>query len=198
MIKVGLTGGIGTGKSTVSNMFRERKIPIVDADIVAREVLKLYPEILSTIKGNFGKEFFDSKGDLLRREFGDYIFKNTNKRKEYENIIMPFIKKEIFKRIDFYKNKSEKICILDAPTLIENGVHKYMDFNILVWADKNTQIDRVKKRDKFNDEEALNRIKAQMPLEEKKEIVDFVIDNSKDLKNTKAQVNELIGKLNNI
>lgn len=192
MVKVGLTGGIGTGKSTVSSMFKQRNIPIIDADVIAREVLNIYPEIIKNINLAFGKEFIDEDGQLKRREFGNYIFQDEKKRKKFENIIIPFIKKEIFLRFKEYDLKGEKIVILDAPTLIENGLDKEMDFNILVWADKEVQLKRVKIRDKLTDAEALNRIKSQMPLDEKIKLVDYIINNAGSLENTEAQIDRVL------
>ncbi|MDP4179410.1 MAG: dephospho-CoA kinase, partial [Bacillota bacterium] len=178
MFKVGLTGGIGSGKSTVSEMFKNKGISIIDADIVSREVFNIYPEIYDKIRKEFGESFFDEKNNLKRREFGSYIFKNKDERKKYEAIIMPFIKKEINDRIDALSLENKKICILDAPTLIENGVHKEMDLNILVSVDLETQIERVKKRDNLSFSEVMHRINSQMTIEEKKQYVDFIIDNS--------------------
>ncbi|HDK7138310.1 TPA: dephospho-CoA kinase [Clostridium botulinum] len=191
IFKIGLTGGIGAGKSTISEMIKEKNIPVIDADKISREVLKLYPEILIRIKEVFGKEFLDDNGDLKRREFGSYIFKNKNKRIEYENIIMPYITKETFKRIKLLEENKESICVLDAPTLIEQGLYKYMDINILVWVDKDTQINRVVKRDGLNRSEVMNRINSQMSMEEKKKFVEYIIDNSKDIENTKSELDKI-------
>ncbi|APF27016.1 dephospho-CoA kinase [Clostridium botulinum] len=191
IFKVGLTGGIGAGKSTISEMIKEKNVPVIDADKISRDVLKLYPEILIKVKEVFGKEFLDDNGDLKRREFGSYIFKNKNKRIEYENIIMPYITKETFRRVKELEENKEQICVLDAPTLIEQGLYKYMDINILVWVDKNTQINRVVKRDDLNRSEVMNRINSQMSMEEKKKFVDYIIDNSKDIKNTKGELDKI-------
>ncbi|EDU35833.1 dephospho-CoA kinase [Clostridium sporogenes] len=191
IFKIGLTGGIGSGKSTISEMIREKNVPVIDADKISREVLRLYPEILIEVKEVFGKEFLDDNGDLKRREFGSYIFRNKNKRIEYENIIMPYIIKETFRRVKELEENKEQICVLDAPTLIEQGLYKYMDINILVWVDKNTQINRVVKRDRLTTGEVINRINAQMSMEEKKKFVDYIIDNSKDIKNTKGELDKI-------
>ncbi|ACA45882.1 dephospho-CoA kinase [Clostridium botulinum] len=191
IFKIGLTGGIGAGKSTISEMIKEKNIPVIDADKISREVLKLYPEILIRVKEVFGKEFLDDNGDLKRREFGSYIFKNKNKRIEYENIIMPYITRETFKRIKLLEENKESICVLDAPTLIEQGLYKYMDINILVWVDKDTQINRVVKRDGLNRSEVMNRINSQMSMEEKKKFVEYIIDNSKDIENTKNELDKI-------
>ncbi|EJP6472811.1 dephospho-CoA kinase [Clostridium botulinum] len=191
IFKIGLTGGIGAGKSTVSEMIKEKNIPVIDADKISREVLKLYPEILIKVKETFGEEFLDNNGELKRKEFGSYIFKNENKRIEYENIIMPYIKKETFERIKALEKNKESICVLDAPTLIEQGLYKYMDINILVWVDKDVQISRVKKRDGLSTAEVINRINSQISMEEKKKFVNYIIDNSRDIENTKGELDKI-------
>ncbi|MDY4949911.1 MAG: dephospho-CoA kinase [Clostridium cadaveris] len=192
MFKIGLTGGIGTGKSTVSKLFKDYGIPIIDADIISREVLKKYPEILEDIKNTFNDGFFDENGELKRREFGNYIFKFPNERIAYENIIIPYIKKDIEETFKYYEDEGEKAVILDAPTLIENNLHSEMDFNILVYANHDIQIFRVMERDSLNREEVLNRINAQMSIDEKKSLVNFIIDNGGNFENTEEQVEEIV------
>lgn len=196
MLKVGLTGGIGTGKSTVSQVFKEEGFPIIDADVIAKEVLKIYPNILEDIKETFGDGFFDDQGNLKRREFGSYIFKFSKERLKYENIILPYIKKHISTLLKEYENRGTKAIILDAPTLIENNMHLEMDFNILVYTSQDTQILRVMDRDNLTKEEVINRINAQMPLEDKKDMVNFIIDNGKSYKSTIDQVKEIISFIN--
>ena len=196
MLKIGLTGGISSGKSTVSNLLKEQGFTIIDADIIAREVLEVYPEILESVRKNFGEGFFDYRGTFLRKEFGNYIFKYPRDRIKYEEIIMPFIKKEIFNKLEEYNKKGERVVILDAPTLIENNLQDSMDYNILVWVSKEVQLSRLTKRDTITNNEALNRIKSQMDLDSKKEFVNFIIDNSKDLNSTKEQVRDIVNILN--
>ncbi len=104
---------------------------------------------------------------------------------------MPYIIKETFERMEELKKNKEPICVLDAPTLIEQGLYKYMDVNILVWVDKNTQINRVVKRDGLNKSEVINRINSQMSMEEKKKFVNYIIDNSKDIENTKGELDKI-------
>ncbi|ABK60480.1 MULTISPECIES: dephospho-CoA kinase [Clostridium] len=195
MITVGLTGGIGSGKSTISNMIKSKDIPIIDADLISREVLNIYPEILQEIKETFGEEFVDADGNLKRRELGNHIFGQDDLRKKLENIIIPYIKKEVFNRIEECNKLNEKICVVDAPTLIEHKINEKMDYNILVWVDKNTQIERVKLRDNMDYEEVIKRINSQMSLEEKSKYVDFTIDNSGSLDNTKKELEEVLGKV---
>ncbi|WP_160673383.1 dephospho-CoA kinase [Clostridium sp. C8-1-8] len=192
MIKVGLTGGIGTGKSTVSKILLESGFCIIDADKIAKDVLSKYPEILLRVKDDFGDGFFDWRGEFRRKEFGNHIFRFPKQRVKYENIIMPYIIKEINEQFEAYNKKGVGIVILDAPTLIENNMNEDMDFVILVWSDSSAQISRLKLRDKLSQSEALNRINAQLPLERKKEYANFIIDNSASLVKTKEQVDDMI------
>ncbi|WP_297711890.1 dephospho-CoA kinase [Clostridium sp.] len=198
MIKIGLTGGIGSGKSTVSFMLKEAGFNIIDADVIARDVLVKYPEILERVRVEFGAGFFDWRGDFRRKEFGNHIFRFPKQRKKYEEIILPYIKREIYENIDKLEKKNADFVILDAPTLIENDLHKDMDYVILVWVDKNTQIQRVKSRDILSKDEAINRINAQMPLDRKKDFSNIVIENNDTLAKTKEQVDLLIEFLKSI
>lgn len=192
-LKIGLTGGIGSGKSTIAKMFKDKGIDVIDADKIAREVLEKYPSILEYIKDNFGEKYLDEYGDLKRREFGNYIFScSKEERKKYEDIIIPYIKKEIFLELDKHEKNGESMIILDAPTLIENDLHTYMDYIIVVWVDNNTQIMRIKNRDKLSRDEAINRLNAQISLDRKKEYAHIIIDNNNDLLKTKKQVDKVI------
>jgi len=195
MLKVGITGGIGSGKSTVTNMLREKCFPIVDADIVSRDVFEIYPEIISKIKVEFGDEFFNKKDTLNRKMFGDYIFKDEIRRKKLENIMMPFIIKEIHQRIKTFEEKNIQLCFLDAPTLIENNLHTSMDIIILVWVSSEVQIHRVMSRDGLKIDETMDRIGAQMAIDEKKKFADFIIDNGGSIENTKLQLELIITQL---
>ena len=192
MIKIGLTGGIGTGKSTVSKMMISAGIKVLDADLVARNVLQVYPEILQKIRIEFGDAYFDWRGEFRRKEFGNHIFRFPQERIKYEEIIIPYIKKEIYEALKRYEENGEKIIVLDAPTLIENGLHKDMDYVILVHADTNTQIQRVKARDRLSNGDVNTRINSQMQLEEKKKFANIIIDNSGDLASTQKQVEGII------
>lgn len=196
MLKVGLTGGIGTGKSTVSKFLKDAGFPIIDADVISREVLDKYPDILKRIRKEFGEGFFDWKGEFRRKEFGNHIFRFPRLRTRYEDLIIPYIIKEIDEAFKKLEDKKAKIVILDAPTLIENNLHEVMDLVIVVWADHNTQLSRIRDRDRLGTGEALQRINAQLSLEKKKEYANIIIDNSKDILSTEVQVRDLIGILN--
>ncbi|MGM9933915.1 dephospho-CoA kinase [uncultured Clostridium sp.] len=192
MIKIGLTGGIGTGKSTVSKILSTESFKVIDADLIAREVLEKNPRILDIIRTQFGSGFFDWRGEFRRKEFGNHIFRFPKQRIKYEGIIIPYIKEEIENQFKRYEKKGEKIVILDAPTLIENNLHLEMDYVILVVADNSVQIKRIIERDKLTKSDAVSRINSQMPVEQKKEFANIIIDNNGDLIETQKQVYDLI------
>ena len=171
---------------------KNNKFKIIDADDIAKEVLEKNPQILETVRVEFGAGFFDWRGEFRRKEFGNHIFRFPKQRVKYEQIIMPYIKKYIEDELENYRKKKEKIVILDAPTLIENKMHEEMDYVILVCADNSVQIRRVMERDKLSKVEAVSRINSQMSMEEKKEYANILIDNNGDLENTKRQVDDLI------
>lgn len=108
MIKIGLTGGICSGKSTISKLLKDASFSIIDADNIAKEVLIKYPEILERVKVEFGSHFFDWRGEFRRHEFGNHIFRFQGERIKYENIIMPYIKEKLKKNLMLLK-KWEKI-----------------------------------------------------------------------------------------
>ncbi len=195
ILKIGLTGGIGCGKSTISMIFRENSIPVIDADEISRKVLVNHPDILLEIRKSFGDEYFDENGEFLRRKMGNLIFSDKSRKVQYENIIMPHIFHDIFSEIKKYNDVGEEICIIDAPTLIENKLHTYMDKIIVVIASEEIQIERVMRRDNFSMEEAIIRINNQMSTKEKCKFADFIIDNSGNLQETRIKVMKVISKL---
>lgn len=195
MIKIGITGGIGSGKSTVSKIIKDKGIEIIDADKIARNILNIYPELLSAIRLEFGDSFFDKEGALLRKKLGSYIFEEKDRVKRLDEIMIPKIKEQINLEFEVNRAKGAKICILDAPTLIEQNIYKDMDKNILVWVDRKTQFERVKQRDALDYEEIKNRIDAQMPLDNKKKYVDYIIDNTGNFEKTKEQINKVLSDI---
>lgn len=183
IIKVGITGTIGSGKSTVSGFLREKGFDVIDADVISREILYKYKEAEGKIKYTFGEDCFEN-GKLNRRKLGTIVFNDEEKRKELENITIPYIIKEINMKIEVLRNFGKEIVFIDAPTLIEHGLHKSMDYNILITLDEEIRIARVINRDKISREEVLKRINAQMSEEEKAKYVDFIVKNDGKVEET--------------
>ncbi|HSL86898.1 MAG TPA: dephospho-CoA kinase [Bacteroidales bacterium] len=191
MVKVGLTGGIATGKTTMAEHMKALGIRVIDADLIAREVLSIYPEILAYLKEAYGDRVFDGE-KLDRKALGRIIFQDKEERKKYLKIIMPKIRLEIEKRLD---EAEEEIVVLDAPLLFEENFHKDVDVTITVYADENTQMRRLMARDGYTEEEAGNRISAQMDIKEKARLSTYVINNSGKIEDAIMDLETILEKI---
>ena len=194
MLRIGITGGIASGKTTVVRHISGKGIPVVDADIVSREVLELYPRIMEYLKAKYGDLVFKD-GQLDRKELGRIIFSSEKDRKAYTDVIMPFIRLEIEKRLDELESKGYEAAILDAPLLFEEGFEKDMDCSILIYAEPSVQLQRLMKRNEITEEEARRMITSQMPVKKKLELADYVVDNSGDLEQTKEEIDIVFMKM---
>ena len=192
MIKIGITGGIASGKSTLVNYMKCLGLKIIDADLIAREVLDLYPEILVYLKETYGDRIFKN-GILDRKALGNIIFNSKSDRENYSAVIMPRIKAEVYKR--FQELKHESFVVLDAPLLFEENFEEETDVNITIYVDKYTQLKRLMERDKLSEKEALARIEAQMHISEKLKKSDFVVNNSGDLTDTITELSLVLKKV---
>lgn len=172
---IGLTGGISSGKSTVSNILKELEIKIIDADIIAKKISEK-KEIKKEIILKFGEEILNSKKEIERKKIREIVFKDKEKLKILNNIYHPRIKAE-FKKIKENHNKDD-IIIFDVPLLFETDIDKECDKIILVYIDKEIQIDRLMKRDGIDSDLAKMIIKNQMPQEEKMEKADIILYNN--------------------
>ncbi len=181
-----ITGGICTGKSTVCKIFEKNGYKIVDADKIAHGLLD---ENSVYIEKLFGKKYIKEK-KVDRKRLGRLIFSNEKKRKALENLLHPKIREEIKKKSQKLESKYKKY-IIDVPLFFESNAYK-ADSIIVVYASKKTQIKRLMKRDNLTKYMANKRVKLQMDIERKRELADFVIDNSKDLKYLKEKVEKLI------
>lgn len=182
--RVGLTGGIATGKSSLSRHLRLQGIPVIEADQVAREVLTLYPEILEYLKATYGDAVVE-EGALNREALATIIFKDPEKRRAYEAVIMPRILQEIHRRMDLLSEAGVPLLVVDAPLLFEVGLDAAMDSIITVVTRRETQVARLMGRDGLTEEAARRRIAVQMPLEEKARRSHVVIDNDGTLEAAK-------------
>ncbi|MBA4496462.1 dephospho-CoA kinase [Paenactinomyces guangxiensis] len=189
---LGLTGGISTGKSTVSAMLKERGAVIIDADQVAREVVEPGTEGLRRIYEHFGKQVLHEDGRLNRSVLGDIIFWNEDLRKKLNELLHPLIRDVIMERtrVVLEKNPSE-IVIWDVPMLIEGNLTQFVEKVIVVYIPEPIQLKRLMKRNSLSEAEARKRIASQLSIEEKKKLADYVIDNSGSLEMTERQVDQL-------
>ncbi|NCC81762.1 MAG: dephospho-CoA kinase [Clostridia bacterium] len=192
---IGLTGGIASGKSTITNYIESKGIPVIDGDRVSREVVLPGSEALMKIEEEFGKEYILSDGTLDRKKMGNHVFNNPAERKKLEGILHPIIRNEFIKKINEYKKNPEiKIVLLDAALLIESKMTDLTDSLWLVYADKEVQIKRVMARDNVSEDVALSIINSQMLLSDKKKYADEIIDNNKSFLEVYEKVDNLLKK----
>ena len=175
---IGLTGGIASGKSLVAEELKRLGAHLVDADEIAREVVKTGLPAYNEIVKEFGEGILNPDKTINRKALGKVVFSNPEIRKRLEQITHPRIRKKIEAEISAIKAKNPKaVIVVDAALLIEGGLYKKMDKVIVVYADEKTQIKRLTERDGFTIKDAKNRLSAQMPLTEKRRYADFVIEN---------------------
>ncbi|RPJ16436.1 MAG: dephospho-CoA kinase [Desulfobacteraceae bacterium] len=196
MIIAGLTGGIATGKSTVSSFLGEAGAVIIDADAIARDVvikdLPAWHEIVKT----FGKDVLLPDGEIDRARLGGIIFGDSSKKEILNGIVHPRVIRKVAEQIDKIQNEIPgSIIILDVPLLIEAGMNTGLKEVILVYTPEDIQIKRLVERDKISDEEALLKIRSQMPIEKKKEFATIIIDNSGTIEETKRRALEVLNRL---
>ncbi|TKB85161.1 MAG: dephospho-CoA kinase [Nitrospira sp.] len=189
MILVGLTGGIATGKSTVAGIFKRYGATVIDADALAREVVEPGKPAWREIVETFGKTVINPDRTLNRQALGTTVFGHPGRLRQLEQIIHPRVARE---QIRLTKqaalNDPRAIVIYDVPLLFEAGIDKRVGATIVVTADRETQIARLKERNGLSRTEALRRIKSQMPLAEKRRRADYVLDGTLPLPQLKQQV----------
>lgn len=199
MVIIGLTGSIATGKSTVSTMLRDAGMPIIDADVVAREVVEPGTHTLEAIKLAFGPGVIEN-GVLNRSQLGNIVFDNQSELQRLNAIMQPAIRSVMADKINFWRTQHVPVLILDIPLLFEREYDKnyHVDKIIVVSADPEVQLARLKSRDSLDERQAKNRMRTQMPIAEKVARADYVINNNGDKSQLKAQVDDLIEKLKDI
>jgi dephospho-CoA kinase len=177
MILIGLTGGVATGKSTVAKMFKQCGAIVIDADALAREVVQPGKPAWRDIVRQFGKSILNADRTINRQALGAIVFSHPAKRRMLERLIHPRVAREQRRLTREAARKDPRaVVIYDVPLLFEAGIDKRVDQTIVVTADQNTQIARLRKRNSLSRAEALRRIKSQMPLSKKIRMADLVID----------------------
>lgn len=188
MYIVGLTGGIASGKSTVSSMLTELGAYIIDTDKIAHTVVSPKQPALLAIAAHFGPKIMLPDGNLNRKMLGDIIFANPEERSCLEKIIHPYIEKQVEKNIGRAEKLGYKIVVIDVPLLFEAGWQHKVDEIWVVYVDLNIQVSRLVARNQLTYVQAIERINAQLDLEEKAKRSQVVIDNNSDIEITKQQV----------
>lgn len=195
MLVIGLTGGIGSGKSTVSNMLRELGAVIIDADVIARQVVRPGEPAWQELQERFGREIIRPDGSLDRRRLGEIAFHNSQALQDLNRITHPRIRERIIERIDQLRQMNVRVVVVDAPLLLEAGLTDIVDQVWVVDVDHETLVKRVQLREGFTAEQVEARLQAQMSSEEKRRRADVVIDNRGNVGQTQEQVLQLWHKI---
>jgi dephospho-CoA kinase len=196
MLKVGLTGGIASGKSTVARAFAEMGAHVLDADRIARDLVTPGSPALARIVEAFGGEVLLADGTLDRATLGAMVFAEAGKRRILESILHPLILSEIDRRIgDLERTDPQGIAVVEAALILEIGQQEQFDAIVVVWAEEEQQRQRMMVRDGLPAEEAGRRLAAQMPLSEKRRRADLVVDNSRDPAACRTDAERVYGAL---
>lgn len=195
MLKLGLTGGIASGKSTISAYLRQAGLPIFDADQAARDAVAKGSEGLRQVVEAFGAEYLTEAGELDRAKIASLIFADKTQLKKLEAILHKIVLAEAQAFLAQQENQGAKAAVLDVPLLIETGWHEFVDEVWLVSVSKEEQVQRAMKRSGMTREEVEARIKMQMPLEEKRRYAKVVLDNSGTLEATYAAIEKELQKI---
>ncbi len=189
MLKIGITGGIGTGKSEVCKILEELGAPVLYADVIAKNLLDTDENIKSEIKKLFGVDIYDHNNKINRKLLAKKIFLNDDYKNKLENIVHPVVTNSILK---IFKNlevkKDTPLIFVEAALIYETGFNKNLDYTIVINSDIETCINRVMKRDNVSRDDVINRIKSQIHQKKKVELADFVIHNNSTIEDLKKNV----------
>jgi dephospho-CoA kinase len=193
---VAVTGGIGSGQSTVSNIFEKFGCKIINADQVARQIINTNTEIINELKNTFGTHFFDSTNKLKRKEFGKMIFANKNSTQKLNEIVHPQLVQELITEIETEEKLGKyKVIIIDAALIYELSIERFFDHIVVVFTNKETRIKRVRERDGATRQQIIDRMNNQFPLDEKREWADFIITNNGRPEDLEPQVFDVYEKI---
>lgn len=194
MWAIGLTGGIGSGKSSVAQWLKEQALPVLDADQIVHQ-LQNEDQVIRRLAQAFGEDILDSQGKIDRKVLGAKVFSHDESRKQLEEILHPLVRGEMLSEQMALAAAGAKLCFWDVPLLFEGGFSSSMKEVWVVWVSPQVQLERVMKRDSFTRPEAEQRIAAQWPLVDKTKLADVVIDNSGTWENTVAQLEDLLVRI---
>ena len=194
---VGLTGGISSGKSTVSSYLKQLKIPVIDADEVARKVVEPNSQGAIEIRKTFGSDVFEEDGSLNRQRLGALIFSNAENRQKLDDLLQPLIKITILNEIEEYRQKGENMIVLDLPLLFEKQYEELCEEIIVVYIPKELQLERLMRRNQYTKQEALSRINSQLSIEEKRKRATVLLDNQGTIQQLYHQVEQWLVETKN-
>ena len=191
MLKIGLTGGIGSGKTTIADLFAELDVPVIDADTIARELVASGGQALEQIRHSFGERVIAADGSLDRSAMRELIFADTEQKRKLEAIVHPKVRQSILKRV---ASLDASYCIISVPLLVESGMVNLVDRVLVVDCPVETQIERVTKRDRLDEKIVRAIIASQATREQRKALANDLIDNA----SSDYMLAEQVKKLHNL
>jgi dephospho-CoA kinase len=192
---VGLTGGIATGKSTVTQMFKSVDIPVIETDAIAKDMLRKGSEGYEEVITHFSNNILLTDKEINRKKLGTIVFGNSQKRAQLNAILHPRVKSIVKNEIQKHKELGTKIIVIDVPLLFETDFIDLVDKTIVVYTPFRKQKERLMERDGIDKIYAEMKISSQMPLNRKVDLADYVIDNSTSILETRLEFNKVLKEL---
>lgn len=194
---LGLTGGIATGKTAADDYFRKRKIPIIDADTVAHQLMQKRRKSYTAIVNNFGNSILDDHQEIDRKKLGQIVFTDPQQLARLNKITHPIIRQEIISQMDQFQKCGTKLVILDVPLLFESNYQKLCDSVLVVTTSPELQLQRLQARNNLNKSAAMRRIDSQMDLSKKEAMADFVVQNNTTITDLEEKLARVLDKIKN-
>ena len=210
MLKIGLTGGIGSGKATVADKFKDLGVLIIDTDVIAHDLVNHSPEVLQEITNTFGPAVIEKNGMLDRQKLANIVFHNNTKKQQLENILHPKIREEVTRQLQQYQLQSDQAqptntgnqsglnpinyCIIVIPLLLETDFHDLIDHILVVIANEDVRIERVKQRDNRNLDDIQSIMNNQVSDDKRLAAADDIINNNNDINALNSQIQQLHNK----
>ena len=186
---IAVTGGIGSGQTTVCRIFEKFGCKVINADLVARQIIDTNATIVDSLKSEFGEFFFDEHDRLKRKELAKVVFADKNKTQRLNEIVHPVLVKELIQEMEIAdKTGKYKVIVIDAALIYELSIERFFDSVVVVNAPMKHRLKRVEERDGLSKQQIMDRISNQFPLEEKVSWANFVVNNNTDLKSLENQV----------
>lgn len=192
MMVIGLTGIIGSGKSTVSRILSEEGYPVIDLDEIVNELIGK-EEIVRAVKDLFGEDFVHD-GKVLKKKLSEKVFSDETLLRKYEALVHPKVIEEMKGRLEELRSEGQRIVFVEAPLIFETGTRALFDKVVVVYAEEKEVIRRMEKRG-FEKTDVIMRLKRQIPISEKEKMADFVIYNTSSLSELRLKVKELLEKI---
>ncbi|MGP4064853.1 dephospho-CoA kinase [Oceanobacillus sp. M65] len=191
-LKIGLTGSIASGKSTVSLMFHDLNVPVIDADKISREVVNPHEDAYNKIVDTFGNSILQEDKTIDRAKLGEIIFNDHVMREKLNNIVHPAVRERMLAKRDAYVKAGVPTVVLDIPLLFESNLTHLVDKTLVISVTESVQLTRLMTRNGYNEQEARQRIQSQIPITEKVKMADAVIDNNGTKQETYEQLEQLL------